>query len=173
MDPEAILSGGIGLLPLAPISNVTEAELPDIIRRMEERFTSRRVRRKPKESLWGATYILLGLRYSAAVAQQLLQGVLGMKESATYQAILQEGLAEGQEKGRAEGRVQEAREILVELGTDLFGPPDAPTLAFLQAISEEPGLRALIGRLRTAASWADLLGTPAAPPVRRRGRRSS
>jgi predicted transposase YdaD len=169
MDPEALLSGGVGMLPLAPISNVTESELPGIIRRMEERFTTRRVRRKSREALWDATYILLGLRYSAAIAQQLLQGVKGMKESATYQAILEEGEA----RGRTEGRVQEAREILVELGTAQFGSPDAPTLAYLQAITEEPRLRAMIGKLRTATSWADLLGIPTAPPTRHRGRRSS
>jgi predicted transposase YdaD len=169
MDPEAILSGGVGLLPLAPISNVTESQLPGIIQRMEQRFATRRVRGKSREALWGATYILLGLRYSGAVAQQLLRGVLGMKESVTYQAILQEGRAEGE----ARGRVQEAREILVELGTPRLGVPDAATRAVIESIADLARLRELRHQVQSASSWADLLQIPPAPQVPRRRRRSS
>src|SRR5205085_1061348 len=35
----AFLEGGLGLLPLAPLTGVTEAELPGVLRRMEERIT--------------------------------------------------------------------------------------------------------------------------------------
>jgi predicted transposase YdaD len=141
---------------------------------MGQRFTQGRIPQKSRASLWGATYILLGLRYSAALAQQLLTGVVSMKESTTYQAILQEGRAVGLAEGRAEGQVQEARAILVALGSELFGSPDAATQAALEAITEEPRLRALIFGLRTAKSWENLLQTPGSPPSRRkRGRRPS
>src|SRR5205823_3141389 len=34
LSPEQLLTGGLGTLPLAPISNVTEADLPDVIERL-------------------------------------------------------------------------------------------------------------------------------------------
>jgi predicted transposase YdaD len=50
----------------------------------------------------------MGLRYERAVIQKLLQGVLTMKESVTYQAIIEEGEA----KGEAKGKTEEARKLL-------------------------------------------------------------
>jgi hypothetical protein len=46
LPPEPLVSGGLALLPLAPICAVTEAELPGIIKRMEERLSSRRGRKQ-------------------------------------------------------------------------------------------------------------------------------
>jgi hypothetical protein len=82
LPPEQFLAGGVGLLPLAPISAVTEPELPGIIQQMKERL-QRRPAARVAPSLWAATYILLGLRYSGALAGQLLRGVVTMKESVT------------------------------------------------------------------------------------------
>src|SRR5207253_8880710 len=95
LQPRPLLSGGLALLPLAPISAVTEADLPGIIQQMSQRLSGPRTRRLAP-AVWGAAYILLGLRYSPALAAQLFAGVVSMKESATYQAIL----AEGETKGR-------------------------------------------------------------------------
>src|SRR5262249_32747688 len=72
-----LLRGGLGLLPLAPISAVTEAELPGIIEQMAARLAARRVRPRAEE-VWSATYILLGLRYSRELARHLLRGVRSM-----------------------------------------------------------------------------------------------
>lgn len=87
---DELLSGGIGTLPLAPISAVTEARVPDVIRRMKERLSQERRRRRVND-LWAVTYTLLGLRYSDAFADLLFQEVLGMEESTTYQAIVRKG----------------------------------------------------------------------------------
>ncbi len=54
-------------------------------------------------------YILMGVRIERALVQRLLQGVLSMQESVTYQAILEEGEATGIAKGKAE----EARRMLL------------------------------------------------------------
>lgn len=51
--------------------------------------------RKQVPFVWGAMYILLGLRYSPALAAQLFRAVLSMRESSTYRAILEEGRGEG------------------------------------------------------------------------------
>ena len=67
--------------------------------------------------LWTATRILMGLRHSQDLIDVLLQGVQGMKDSVTYQAIVAEGVAEGVIKGRAE----EARRVLFLLGKEGFG----------------------------------------------------
>ena len=41
LSPEPLLTGGLALMPLAPISAVTEADLPGIIKRMERRLSGR------------------------------------------------------------------------------------------------------------------------------------
>ena len=73
-----------------------------------------------------------------------------MKESSTYQAILQEG--------RQEGRQEEARKAIRLLGDDAFGPPDAATAALLDKLDDLSQLEELLKRVPTAASWQDLLG---------------
>src|SRR6266849_5488483 len=125
LPPEPLLTGGLALLPLAPISAVTEAALPGIIQRVEQRLTSRRGRRQA-QVIWAAAYILLGLRYSPAIAEKLFRGVVSMKESSTYQAILEEG--------RSEGAVAEARKVLRLQGEEAFGPPDARTAAQIERL---------------------------------------
>jgi hypothetical protein len=113
LPPQSLLSGGLALLPLAPISAVTEAELPGIIRQMEQRLSSRRAR-KQAPLVWGAAYILLGLRSSPALAAQRFRGVMSMKESSTYQAILEEG--------RGEGAVAEAKKLFASRGRPSVRP---------------------------------------------------
>jgi predicted transposase YdaD len=162
LPPEPLLTGGLALLPLAPISAVTEAEIPGIIKRMGQRLSSRRGRRQAVV-VWAAAYLLLGLRYSPALAAQLFRGVVSMKESSTYQAILEEG--------RGEGAVAEAKKVLRLQGDDAFGPPNARTAAAIERLDDLTRLEELLKRVRTAASWQELFGQPA--PGRRSGRRSS
>jgi hypothetical protein len=149
---ESLLAGGVGTLPLAPISDVSEARVPDVIRRMKERLSGERRSRFAKD-LWAATYVLLGLRYSKAFARLLFQEVLGMKESTTYQEIIQEG------------RLAEARHILLRLGQKRFGPADDTTESFLNAIDDVQRLEELSERVYEVANWQELLQ----PSRRRRG----
>jgi predicted transposase YdaD len=114
-------------------------------------------------SLWAATYILMGIRYSGELAARLLREVITMKESVTYQAILEEGKAEGM----AKGRVVEAKKLLRLQGESAFGSPDARTAARLERIDDLERLEALGVRLLKVRSWHELLELPAP----RRGRR--
>ncbi len=164
LPPEPLLSGGLALLPLAPISAVTEADLPGIIKRMEQRLSSRH-RRKQVPLVWGAAYILLGLRYTPALAAQLFRGVMSMKESSTYQAILEEG--------RGEGAVAEAKKVLRLQGDDAYGVPDARTATAIERINDLAQLENLLRRVRSASSWQELLGNPGNSPRKKRQRRSS
>jgi predicted transposase YdaD len=93
-----------------------------------------------------------------------------MKESVTYQAILEEGEARGVVKGEALGALAEAKRILVLQGTNRFGPPDERTQAAVEGISDLPRLEELSVRLLSASSWQELLGRRAAR--RRNGRRT-
>jgi predicted transposase YdaD len=168
MSAEAILSGGVGTLPLAPLTNVSRPDTPAVIRRMEERI---RAEVSPSEAatLWTATWVLMGLRYDRSVAGELLKGVRAMEESDTYQAIIEKGEAKGRADGIAEGRAEEARRILLRLGTKVFGVPDAATKGSIATIVNPEQLEVLIERVPEVKTWRELLGKPRAP--RRNGRK--
>ena len=76
-----------------------------------------------------------------------------MKESVTYQAILEEGRVLGIEAGRAD----EARRILLNLGTKRFGKPSAKHRKTVAAIAEPAVLEALATRSLEVESWTELL----------------
>ena len=84
-----------------------------------------------------------------------------MKESSTYQAILEEGkvegMAEGLAMGMTEGRAKEARSLLLLLGTKRFGAPDTRTQAAIEAIRSVERLERLVARVLEAESWEELL----------------
>jgi predicted transposase YdaD len=90
-----------------------------------------------------------------------------MKESSTYQAILEEGRVEGEIRGA----MAEAKKVLRMQGDDAFGPPDARTAAAIDRLKDLARLEELLKRVRTATSWQELLGQPA--PPRRGARRPS
>jgi predicted transposase YdaD len=152
---ERFLSGGAGLLPLAPLCAVGREALPGVIRQMEARIAAEM---SPDERaiLWTSTYILLGLRFPPEAGAELLRGVRDMKESSTYQAILEEGRSEG----RSEGSLAEARRLLLLQGTARFGPPDEPTRAAIEGMSSIELLEPLSIRLLKVSSWHELLAQP-------------
>jgi predicted transposase YdaD len=164
---EPLLTGGTGTLALAPISNVAAGDVRHVIRRIKERLSGPRAPRRAAD-LWAAVYVLLGLRYSDEFAHALFEEVLGMEQSATYQAIVRRGREEGREEGRAEGRAEEALRLLLLQGEGKFGPPDVATRAALEATTDLAQLEALVLRLMSAGSWQDLL-----TPRRRNGRRKA
>jgi hypothetical protein len=163
IPPETFLSGGLGILPLAPLGAVAEPELPRVIRRMEERIRNEAT---PDEAgtLWTAADVLMGLRYPRDLVAQLMQGVHGMKESVTYQAIVEEGIAmgeaRGQLKGRAEGILQARLEDLLMLGRREFGDASAETENSLRGIADADRLSRMIAALLDVSSWQELLATP-------------
>ena len=97
---EAVLAGGLGTLPLAPIADAPPDALPRIIRHMGERLAAEAA---PGDAatLWAATYILAALRYPPEVAQMIRSLGQAMRESWAYQEILDEGRAEGRAEGEA------------------------------------------------------------------------
>lgn len=153
--PEPLLTGGLGLLPLAPLADVEPEQLPALVGRMEQRL-EREAARAEAERLRVTTYVLLGLRYPLDFARQLLPGVRAMEESVTYQAIV------------AEGEVKGIRKVVLSLGTKKFGPPDAGTRQALEDVTDLESLERIALRVEESSSWADLV---ARPRPRRRSRR--
>ncbi len=92
---------------------------------------------------------LLGLRYDSAVAQTLFQRVQKIRESSTYQAILDEGRAEAGQR------------FVLQLGTKSFGPTAATIEAAVRSINDFDRLKRMADRLldAKATGWDDLLAT--------------
>ena len=157
----ALLKEGLGTLPLAPISAVTEVELPGVVAQMKQRV-AREARVALAEELWTATYVLMGLRYQDALVHRLLQGVLQMEESVTYQAIIR--------KGKGEGKLEEARKNLLLVGQECLGVPPKGVEATVEAIDDLARLEQLLVQAVKAQSWEALLGLP---PKRTRRKSSS
>ncbi|GDX41279.1 hypothetical protein LBMAG21_15710 [Armatimonadota bacterium] len=147
---EAFLEGGLGMLPLAPLCAVSKQELPEVVRRMEKRIETES---EDAGTAWLATYLLMGLRYEQAMIQRLLRGVSKMRESVTYQAILEEGEAIGEARGEARGE----RNLLLLLGRKRLGEPNAKTLEVLQSIMQPEILERLAIRLLEVETWNELL----------------
>ena len=154
---ESVLLGGLGTLPMAPVSDLAGMEPAEVIRRMEERVD--RESRGDAGLLWSATGILMGLRYRREEIQELLRGVRAMKESVFYQMILEEGEARGEARGVAKGEVNEARRILLRQGQRRFGPPDPITVAMIESIDRSERLEGLLDRVLDASSWENLLAS--------------
>jgi hypothetical protein len=101
-----VLAAGLPVLPLAPVSDVGPEELPQVLLAISERL---RHETGPEQAatIWAATRVLMGLRFSKeqvdgftkGVAAMIL-GIRGIEESSVYQDIF----AKGEAKGRAQGR---------------------------------------------------------------------
>jgi len=144
-DPESYLTAGVGLVPLAPLTEVSEAGLPGVVWRMADRINGEPRPRAAK--LWTATYLLMRLRYSDDLTFSLLEGVQTMHESTTYRRIINDG------------RLEEARRFLLRQGTKRFREPDATTVTALEAIRDIDRLEALGERILDPdlLDWKDLL----------------
>src|SRR5207245_1405725 len=111
--------GGLGTLPLAPLCRLQrgltpEQGLPAVIRRIDERL---RAEATPEDArkLLAATYVLTGLLIPGELIAPLFQGLQIMRESSSYQLILDEG------------RVEELQETILRHGGTRFGPPSEAT----------------------------------------------
>jgi predicted transposase/invertase (TIGR01784 family) len=100
-----------GLLPFVALSRTDdpEEELRQVTRQIEA-IPNREI----QANLVAATYVISGLALEREVLQRLLRREI-MKESVTYQEILEEGRVEGEARGKAEGRAEAVNQIALNM----------------------------------------------------------
>ena len=153
---QTIPPGGVEALPLAPLCRLPRGvapadALPAIIRRIDERL---RAEAPPEDArkLLMASYVLTGLRIPGDLAAEMFKGLPSMRDSSTYQLILNEG--------RVEGQIQALRKTIHRLGRIRFGPPDETIQTVVNSITDGDRLERMTERLLLVSSWQDLLATP-------------
>ena len=163
---EEIFAAGLPVLPLAPVSNVAEEELPRVLLAISERLI-RETTADQAATLWTATKVMMGLKYPKERVDEITQGVSamilgirGIEESSVYQDIFAKGRVEGEASGEAKGRVEEARLAVVKVGRKKYGHPDEGVLRKIAAIDDVDHLNLLLERIIDESSWDELLSFP-------------
>ena len=146
LDP--LLSGPVGLLPLAPLTDEAQADLPGVVGRVVERLRAE-TSREQAGKMETATFVLMGLRYEKEFVRQLFRGVPDMEESTTYQYILQ--------RGETRGEVRGMRETILQVGRRKLGEPSDDQVAALEQFADPNRLRGLASRIFDVTSWQELL----------------
>jgi len=141
-----LMAGPIGTLPLALLTNDAQAQLSDLIRRMDERVRRELGDGPDAETIRTACYLLLGLRYDKDAIDRLFAGVTQMMESSTYRGLLEDG------------EVRALRRTLLRLGRKKLGPPTAEAETALKAITDRARLDRMLDSLDNVADWQTLLG---------------
>ncbi|MGC8642998.1 MAG: Rpn family recombination-promoting nuclease/putative transposase [Isosphaeraceae bacterium] len=159
-DTEALLAGGVGLLPLAPLCARAPEDVPIIVERMKERVDPAAVTAEISE-LWTSAAIMAGLRFPWELIKHCFGGITAMRESSTIQAFIEEGrqkgLQEGLQEGRSEGQAEEARKVILLQGPMRFGAASQEVKTRLEEIHDLEYLEAMIKHIMTASSWDELL----------------
>jgi len=149
---EELLAADLGVAPLAMLGRLPgglplEEGLAAVARRVVERLTQEAPPDRAKKLLTDAL-LLTGLRVRRDAAVRIFRGVRAMEESDTYLMILDQG----EERG--------LRGIILLLGEDQFGPPNASVKAGLQNITDLDRLKRIARRTPKATSWQEILDSP-------------
>jgi hypothetical protein len=155
---QLFLEGGPGLLPLAPVSAVSDEEVPGVLRQVKERLRGH-VRGGLAAQLWSASLILLGLRFPETLIGPLLEESMNLEDSSTYRLL------------RARFKAEEARSILLRLARRRLGTPPEGAEEAVNAVSDLKRLEELAEEVFDMNDWSDLLRRLA--PRRTRQRRQN
>ena len=160
---EEILAAGLPVLPLAAVADVGPNELPKVLAAISERFV-REMGVKEVATLWTATRVLMGLRYTKEQVDEftkgisaMILGIRGIEESTVYQDIFAKGEGEARRRGGPRKRAR----CSCALGRRTLGEADDDTRTTIARIHDVDKLNAMLERLLDASSWADVLGDQA------------
>ena len=150
---QSMLSAGLGITPLAILTNEAATNPATALARVSDRFRDDGAAGKVLESMLGSVRVLSGLRYNAARVAEFYRGqsMIRWEDSTTYVEII--------EKGKARGQLIADRATILRLGARRFGPLPEDAEARLQEIVDKDRLVRIVDRLFDATDWADLLAT--------------
>jgi predicted transposase YdaD len=146
---ERVLTGGIGLVPLAVITDEAQSQLPAVVSRIGSRFT-READHSTAADLWAITATLAGLRVDKLLIRQLMGGIMELRESSFFEFA-------GEEMA-----LKRLRETLLRVGRKTIGEPSEAALVRINAIRDVDALESLIVRAVDASDWISLLAAPEA-----------
>jgi len=152
-----LLDGPVGLLPLALLTDDAAPLLSELVTKVDMRLEHDRVSKESHSELLSACNILLGLRYDNAMIQSLFRELRTMRESSTYQAILDEGRLEGRLEGEKRGELQGLREAIIDATDVKLGLPPVSLTEKLESIVDREQLRRLIRVAVRATSWDEII----------------
>ncbi|MDB5311529.1 MAG: hypothetical protein JWO38_5731 [Gemmataceae bacterium] len=143
---DSLLTAGLGVAPLAMLTNEAAADLRGAFIRLRHRLRDPGLPDTVAEELFGSTFVLCGLRYDRTQIEDLYRDLsMTLENSTTYQLILERGIA------------QEAQAMVLRLGTKRFGPPSPATEAAVRGIPDRDRLEQIAERVLDATGWDDLL----------------
>jgi hypothetical protein len=145
---EALLNAGLGLLPLALLTDEARADLPAAFQQVEERLKQANLPTQQVGDLRAISFVLLGLRYADDVIRSLFRGVTAMEESTTYQYILRRGAE------------RELHKVLLVLGQEKWGLPSQEVETALRAVTDLDRLERMAIAVLSVSNWQELLATP-------------
>jgi predicted transposase YdaD len=168
-----ILTAGLAVLPLAPVAALDPEQMPGVLMAISERLRQE-TSIDQAATLWAATEVLMGLRYSKEQVEEFIRGVSamilgirGIEESSVYQDIFTKGEAkghvDGRIDGRVEGRIEEARLAILRVGRKRLGQPDEGVQKMIDAIDDVDRLNSLLERTLDVSSWSELMTFPGPP----------
>ncbi len=159
MDVSQLFDMSVYLMPLAPLCAADVKAIPGLLSRMDDRLRKVNISAADQREIWSKTNVLMGLRMPEKRAQKLMEALmLDIRESSTYRAIYNEGKSKGELDGKLEGRIEEARRMLINLGTSRLGQLNEEAASKLNAITDSEALEALIVKLFNGVeSWQTLL----------------
>jgi len=159
LSVDELMSGGIGTLPLALLTDEAARDPEAAVKRFEQRVEQEAGDAKRQAQVESTAFILMGLRFDKALVTSLFREVVQMKDSSTYQHILQEGMAEGLEKGLSQGLVEGMHQMLVMSGEARWGAIMPAQQSAPEAITDTDRLKRMGKRLIEASNWDELLAT--------------
>lgn len=144
LPAEPLMTGGLGTLPLALLTDEAGGRLGELVDRMDARMRAENVPDPTRVMVHTCGMLLLGLRYDDVTIHHAYLRARGMKESTSYQAILREGAAEARQ------------EDLLDILRERFGVVPPEVEQHVRATTDPTRLRAAIRQAVTMADLSDL-----------------
>jgi predicted transposase YdaD len=156
LPPEAFLNAGIGVLPLAPLGKIQEADLAKLLAVIDSRVE---IELDPAEraDFWGGMSILMGFRFHLNVIKELMRGRVDVEDNPLAQMLFNKGREAGRQEARQEGQVQGERWLLKRTIARHFGSIDPRLEQLVENLATQAEIETFLDRVLDATSVEELL----------------